>query len=120
MQCTYKNRSNKQCGAHAMTGSEFCFSHNPETVEDKKTAVVRGGKAPRRTCKPLPQMKINNIKDVSRLLVVTINEVRNGEIDIRVANCLGYLSGHLIRAYEGADIEERLAKIEQALESKNV
>jgi len=43
MQCTYIKTDNSQCQAHAMKESQFCFTHNPNTQEERRLAVIRGG-----------------------------------------------------------------------------
>ena len=60
-------------------------------------------------------MQLGTCKDVANLLGESISQVRRGELDPRVANAVGYLSGILIRALEQGVVEERLAKIEAAL-----
>ncbi len=50
--------------------------------------------------------------DVKGLLSDTIHQVRTGVIDPKVANCVGYLSGILLKAIEVGDIEERLSAME--------
>lgn len=96
-----------------MSNSEFCFTHDPKMEEERKIAVIKGGKAPKRNYQPLPLVKLKDAKSVIKLLSMTINEVRQGEIDLRVANCIGYLSGHLIKAFEVAGLEERIGELEK-------
>jgi len=59
-----------------------------------------------------PAKDINTVADVKGLLSETIHQVRTGVIDPKVANCVGYLSGILLKAIEVGDIEERLGAIE--------
>jgi hypothetical protein len=102
-----------------MRDTEFCFTHNPETREARKEAVIKGGSSPKKNYNPLPPLEIGNTKDVVKLLGQTINEVRQGIIDLRVANCVGYLAGHLIKALEVADLEDRVVSIEETLKTLN-
>ena len=119
MQCKFTKSNKKQCNANAMKSNEFCFTHNPNTKEAKKEAVVRGGKSPKKNYNPLPPVEIEDSGGVAKLLAKTMNEVRAGEIDLRVANCLGYLSGHLLKALEASDLEKRVEEIENKLEERN-
>jgi hypothetical protein len=48
-------------------------------------------------------------------LADSINQLRRGELDPRVANGIGYLTSVLLRALEQGPLEERMAKIEAAL-----
>ncbi len=45
----------------------------------------------------------------------SINQLRRGQLDPRVANGIGYLTSVLLRALEQGPLEERMAKIEAAL-----
>lgn len=118
MQCQFIKSNQDQCKANAMLNSEFCFTHNPKTLEAKRAAVIKGGESPKRNYNPLRPIKLDNNKSVVNLLAATINEVRQGVIDLRVANCIGYLSGHLIKALETANLEERICKIEEIIFKK--
>jgi hypothetical protein len=53
--------------------------------------------------------------DVAELLGDTINQVRRGEIDLRVSNAIGYLSGILLSAIEKGTFEARLTALEAAV-----
>lgn len=101
-----------------MTGSEFCYFHNPaiQEAEKQKNRATGGKNNAIKAIEPLEPLKINAAKDIVGLLVQTINEVRGGQIEVRLANCLGVLSGHLIKAFEISDLEKRIEKIEQAIE----
>lgn len=65
---------------------------------------------------PLQEIKINCPGDVIYLLVDTINQVRAGSMDARIANCLGVLSSHLLRAMEHGEMQESLARIEEYIQ----
>ncbi len=117
--CSFIKLDGARCEALPVKGSDLCFSHNPQTREAKKLAAVKGGKTPKKNYNPLPAVEVKTSKDVTVLLATVINEVRQGVIDLRVANCLGYLAGHLVKAIEVSDLEERMVKIEQAIESRN-
>ena len=101
-----------------MKDSEFCFTHNPEASEAKYQAVVKGGSSPKKNYSPLAPVVISDSNSVVKLLATTINEVRKGEIDLRVANCIGYLSGHLIKALEVSEIGNRMETIERVILEK--
>lgn len=98
-----------------MTGNEFCFTHNPDTKEERALANSKGGMTPKKNGHPLPPMEIVEHQDVVLLLVDTINRVRSGEMDIRIANCLFIGSGHLIKAMEVAQLDGRFEIIESVI-----
>ena len=101
-----------------MLDSEFCYMHNPKiSKRDKNVAQSKGGQANAISVKmPLEPLKITEAKDVIGLLVETINQVRAGVIEVRLANCLGVLSAHLTRVFEIMDFERRLEDLEEVAE----
>jgi hypothetical protein len=62
-----------------------------------------------------PDHELGNTTDVSAFLADSINQLRRGQLDPRVANAMGYLTSVLLRSLEQGPVEERLAKIEAAL-----
>jgi hypothetical protein len=52
---------------------------------------------------------------VSTLLADSINQLRRGQLDPRVANAMGCVATVLLRALEQGPLEERLGKIEELL-----
>ena len=100
-----------------MRDSEYCFLHNPDISDrEKKEIQSRGGQANKiKVSEPLSPIKINQSKDVVLLLEDIINKVRTGEIDLRVANCIGYLSNILIKALEQGEFEEKVEMIERLI-----
>ncbi len=101
------------CGAFALESQELCFAHaNPE---EWAKANQRGGQAVKKHDQPLPALKLQQPTEVVALLEDTINRVRAGELDIRVANCIGYLAGHLTRAIETAELDDRVRTIESIM-----
>lgn len=113
--CKFIKTGGEKCEAWAMTDSDFCFTHNPEMEEAKKEAVIKGGQSPKKNFNPLPPVNIESNKDVVKLVSQVINEVRQGIIDVRVANCLFYGSGMLIKAFEITDLEGRVESLEEIL-----
>jgi len=119
--CKYVKKDKTRCKAFAMTGSEYCYFHNPSISEEqKKLTQTRGGanRSVMTITKPLPPMTLETPKDVVLLLTDTINRVRAGELDVRIANCIGVLTGHLIKALEVAQLNDKLEAIEQLLLKK--
>ena len=116
MKCAFTKSDGQTCNANALRAERFCFTHNPKTREALLTATRKGGKSPRMNRNPQPPAELKNIQDVAVLLASTINEAREGLLELRVANCVGYLSGHLLRALEASEmarLEERIAVIEK-------
>lgn len=120
--CQHTKEDGTPCGAYAMTGQEFCYLHNPAiTDEEKKLAQVKGGKARALTiAEPLPLMKLETPQDAVMLIADTINRVRAGGLDVRIANCIGVLSGHLIKAFEVAQLKDKVEMIDRIVLEKRL
>ncbi|HUU11390.1 MAG TPA: hypothetical protein VM431_12765 [Phycisphaerae bacterium] len=65
-------------------------------------------------------MPLSSMADVIALLGLTINQVRRGELDPKVANAVGYLAATLLRALEQGDIEKRLAELETLMKGQGM
>jgi len=116
--CRYEREKGVRCNANAQTGSLYCFFHDPALSDERAAARKAGGIArTRKVALPtnLPAKSLRTVTDVAELLGETINQVRRGELDLRVSNAIGYLSGILLSAIEKGSLEERLAALEAVL-----
>ena len=52
------------------------------------------------------------------MLGETINQVRKGRVDPRIANAVGYLAGILLKGLEQGDTEKRLVELEQIVKGR--
>lgn len=120
MKCEFIKPDGTQCEANAMKGSKFCYFHNPDiSDEEKKTAQANGGANRALTLKePLPDLPIANQDDAVLLVADTINRVRAGKLDIRTANCLGFLADKLLKALEASQTNDKLERIERLLATR--
>jgi len=113
--CEFIKDSGERCKASPVAGSKYCFFHDPDKSEEQKTARQKGGYARRapRLPKNIPDFEIKGAEEVIHLLSMTINQVRRGDLDPKVANAVGYLSGIILKANEQGEIEKRLKHIEE-------
>ena len=120
MKCKHLKDNGEQCQANAMSESEFCYLHNPDiSDEEKREAQINGGANRALTLKkPLPVLPIVKPEDAVLLIADTINRVRAGTLDIRTANCLGFLSDKLLKAFEMSRLNDRLEVIERVILEK--
>ena len=63
----------------------------------------------------MPDHSLGSVSDISALLTDSINRLRRGQLEPRVANAMVKLTSVLLRALEMGAIEERLTNIEAAL-----
>ena len=115
--CSGMKPDQSRCQAPALPESEFCFFHDPSKAEMRREAQAQGGRQNRmKTLEDsTPDVKVEDCGDAIVLLVQTINQVRKGEIDPRVANSVGFLSNILIKAVERDKLETRIHQLERLI-----
>lgn len=112
--CQHVKSDRTPCRAPTMAGAPFCFFHDPSKAKERAEARRAGGRATAAAVLPAdtPDHPIRTTADIVNLLAETINQVRRGEIDTRIANTVGYLAGICLKAFEQGEIEQRLAALE--------
>jgi hypothetical protein len=117
--CSFRKKDGSRCGANAQPANGLCVFHDPARAADGRRARKAGGIRRSRAAAVLPSdtpdHPLGTSKDVSELLAKSINQLRTGQLDPKVATGVGYLSTVLLRALEQGPAEERLAKIEAIL-----
>lgn len=114
--CRATRRDGEPCGGFGIAGSDLCFAHHPDVANRRAEARRRGG-ASAHSVPTLPhrRLRLKEPQDVLHLLRETAEAVRCGQLDVRIANCLAYLSQVSLRAMEAGELEERVAKLEGAV-----
>jgi hypothetical protein len=117
MKCEFIKPDGQKCEAYAVKDSEFCYFHNPDIDdEEKREAQSNGGKTKALTLKEaLPPLALGKPSDAVLLIADTISRVRAGTLDIRTANCLGFLSDKLLKAFEVSQLNDRVEVIERVI-----
>jgi hypothetical protein len=117
--CHFRKKNGIRCGANAQPANGLCVFHDPARAGEGRRARRAGGITRSRLAAVLPgdtpDHPLGNTPDVSTFLADSINRLRRGQLDPRVANAMGYLTSVLLRSLEQGPVEERLAKIEAAL-----
>jgi hypothetical protein len=118
--CTGLKRDGNRCHAQALTGSRYCFFHDPAAAEERAAASKRGGEKTRPAVLPpgTPDFPLNNATDAGALLGRTINQLLRGELDPKIANAAGYLIGLKMKAADLGKLEQRMVALEAALKEK--
>jgi general stress protein YciG len=111
--CQAKTKAGRQCAAPAVRGSSMCALHS----DPNRAAELgrKGGRRNRHTYEaPLQPVSVpESAGDVKRILAETMAEIRAGRMDPKLGSTLGYLGTALLRAFEVADFEQRLERLEQ-------
>jgi hypothetical protein len=61
-------------------------------------------------------LPMKTVGDVASLLALTVNEVRKGKLDPKVANCVGYLASVQLRALDAGDLAAEVAELRRLVE----
>jgi len=62
-----------------------------------------------------PEPRLDSVATVATFLATTVSTVATGKLDPKIGNCIAVLTGQLIRALEGGDLEGRLKVLEERL-----
>jgi len=116
--CCHKRTDGTECRAHPQTGKQYCFFHDP-TAQKKSAAarraggIIRGYKAQEVLKLPpsLPALPLQDTADVVEMFRETVNHFRQGEMDLRSANCIRNFGLAMLRVFE---LDERKAAREAA------
>src|SRR5262245_56372401 len=109
--CKGKKRDGSPCPV-AVRPSGFCWIHDPELAEQRATGRRQGGKTRSKPAAVLPpdapDVEVRDMPGIVTLLVSSINDVRKGCIDPKIANAIGFLATVLLRALEGSQLAKQV------------
>lgn len=119
--CCHIKADGTQCRARKVRGSEYCFFHDPAKAAERAVAQQAGGQRGRAAVLPpdTPGRQVKTAAEVIGLLSETINHVRTGQLDPKVGNCIGYLSGVILKAVEQGNMADRLASLESIVNGQS-
>jgi hypothetical protein len=114
-----KVRPEAVCLAQLGLWEAACYFHaNPDKASE---FGKRGGRAKSPTSTPgvseYVARPLKSVDDVTKLLGDTINDLRSGTIDSRLANTVGFLATGMLKALQQGDLEGRLCTMEAVLSS---
>ncbi|MCX6812606.1 MAG: hypothetical protein NTW79_03220 [Candidatus Berkelbacteria bacterium] len=115
MKCSHQKSDGGKCQSNAMTGSDFCFVHDPTMKQKHLKATKKGGQSTH--SKDYVKLDLIPIEDASSALYLisdTIDRIRtakpDGTLDLKVANSIGFLTGKLLECKKQLLYEEDLLK----------
>ncbi len=117
--CAHIKANTERCGGYAVAGSKYCFVHDPAQASKRRDAQRKGGEAGRVATIPESELSIHTMSDVLALMETTINDVRTGRLDVKIANAVGYLANVSVKVIQQTDIEARLEALESVLEPEH-
>jgi hypothetical protein len=115
--CAAIKTNGARCGARAMSGSEWCWNHDPEHAEARRRNGSKGGKHAGRG---RPQIEVRRLMD-------RIEQIAEGVLDGSIEKSKGSIAGQLLNyclrgvsisleAREQEELEARIEQIETAIE----
>jgi hypothetical protein len=118
--CHYINPINANgCEAAPMKNENFCYVHNPRIPEEEKQEARRKGGQNRRQPEPpplippgLPYMKFESRAHILLVQEATMNFVLHGQMDIRVANSIGYFCMGALMTLDSTERAQRQARLD--------
>ena len=120
--CQATAKKGTPCNAYAVAGSAYCFQHDPALAARRRQARSKGGLArhgrhigPVGQAQPVP---LDTMADVVALLQWAINQTRQLENSLHRNNTIGSLAAQLMKAFDMAALEGRLAELEHILKSR--
>jgi len=128
--CKATKKDGTPCNAPAQTGSDYCFTHDPEKAEEAKEARLAGSEAARlkrlqdeqaKDSKPIGLFKVNyrlnNLKDIKRFMSDAANAYVQGRITADQSKTIAYLSKILLECIKDGDVEVALKELEDRIAS---
>jgi hypothetical protein len=113
--CAAIKSDGNRCSNPAMSGSRFCFFHNPAKQTERRAAQQKGGLANRATVlsADAADVPLSTAGDIDDVLVHVINLQLRGEITSKDANSIGYNLCQLAKLRGPSNLEERLSALEE-------
>ena len=110
--CKAKTKAGGPCAAPALNNSAFCALH-PDP--NRAAELGRKGGARNRKVYEGEVCKVSvpeSAGDVKRMLAEAMADIRAGKMDPKLGSTLDYLGMSLLKAFEVADLEQRLERLE--------
>lgn len=117
--CALVKPNGQPCGARPLDGSQWCWFHDPDRALERTAGRRAGGVNRSRKAAVLPidtpDTPLRNAQDVIELLGATINHVRRGQLDPKIANSVGYLGSVALKAIEQTMLGSCISALESIL-----
>jgi hypothetical protein len=112
--CAGATTAGMACRGRALPDGEFCFAHAPELAARRVEARERGGRNHSRTARARAAMPAD-LGGVMQRLHSALDRLDRGELEPRIASAMASLAGAIVRTWELASLEARLARMEKLL-----
>ncbi len=99
--CAALTKTGKPCPLNPLKGIQFCFIHDPASVDARFKARSQGGRRSREINIPnklskfeilgMPKFRIKTVADIVKLLGFVMNAIISGKIDPKIGTSIGFL-----------------------------
>ena len=117
--CSGITQAGTACKGTPIEGSQWCFVHHPDHVQERRRHGSKGG---RRGGRGRPVAELGALReenhDIRRRLLEGELQPGVAAVAIQSLNTDIRAVGAILKAREQEELEQRLAELEQALESK--
>ena len=113
--CHALTKTGELCGMVPVRGEQYCFTHHPDHAEGSKKAREIGANTfPRKVLPDAEPLAMSSAAEVLESLSRISTGVLRGEVDVKIANCLGVLMNTALRALDHR-LEDRVGELEAAV-----
>jgi hypothetical protein len=125
--CCHKRNDGTECKAYPLKGRQYCFLHDPASQKKSAAArraggVIRDYKAQNEAVLKLPPnlpaLPLEDAAAINQMFRETVNHFRQGEMDLRSANCIRNFGLAMLRGFEFQMRAQREAAHETARPGK--
>ena len=115
MKCRFIKPNKQSCRANCIKDSNFCYRHSPQYKDQAVLASKKGGEKRRLQGNFGNEITLETPNDVKKFLSQVINAVWTGDVPVKVGSSMGFLTRCWLDAYERADLELRIANLENRI-----
>ena len=121
--CKEIKKNGERCRAARLTGSQYCYWHDPKVAAQRVQARRQGGLNRQRSLnRPVKKVSkgtlysLEGVESVTQILQDALNDASSLENSHSRARTMGYLCQIALKALEVGNLEERVASLEKRLE----
>ena len=114
--CKAETSSNKPCRARAVSGSRFCFFHDPKLRQFRHNAQAKGGRKPSSATEQSPcssYVRPYEFRRHLQLHSLAVNGLLQGWLDARDCHAIAHVVESQIRAYHAGALAEAVERLER-------
>jgi hypothetical protein len=117
--CGASRRDGSPCTARALPGRSRCFAHDPDLAGKRRAANAEGGRN-KATARRLDKLTPASLRPLLDKYIGAVDAVEAGELEPKQAAAMAALVGVILKFYEVAEVEARLAALEAQHEQSRI